>query len=249
MIRIVNLTKKFGDHTVLKSLNFEIAPGEIVGLLGPSGGGKTTLLRCINYLTPFNSGSVFVDEIEVNPALPPGVLNERVHQARRRIGMVFQSFNLFPHKTALGNIIEAPMQVLKQPRDVAEKRAKELLDQVGLADKADSYPARCSGGEQQRIAIARALAMDPEMILFDEPTSALDPERVGDVVTLLKQLSHKGITMMIVSHSIGFIGAVADRVMFMAGGEIVEQGPPSSVIKNPTQERTKKFLSQEELLR
>ncbi len=249
MIRIEHLVKRFGDNTVLKGITLEVNPGEIVGLIGPSGGGKTTLLRCMNFLTPFDEGKVIVGDIEVSPDLDPAELQRRVVMVRRRVGMVFQQFNLFPHKTALGNVTEAPTQVLKQPREQAEAYARELLTQVGLAHRIDAYPARLSGGEQQRVAIARALAMKPDMILFDEPTSALDPERVGDVVALLKQLASRGITMMIVTHSIGFVRALADRVAFMSGGEIVEMGPPKEVLDNPQQDRTRKFLSQEELLR
>jgi polar amino acid transport system ATP-binding protein len=249
MIRIVNLVKRFGENTVLKGITLDVNPGEIVGLIGPSGGGKTTLLRCMNFLTPFEEGKVIVDEIEVIPSLDPGELQKRVALVRRRVGMVFQQFNLFPHKSALENVMEAPIQVLKQPPAKAEERARELLTQVGLAHRTNAYPARLSGGEQQRVAIARALAMDPELILFDEPTSALDPERVGDVVALMKDLASRGITMMIVTHSIGFIRAVSDRVAFMADGEIVEVGPPHEVLEHSQQERTRKFLSQEELLR
>jgi len=248
MISVSHLTKSYGTHCVLKDISFDVTPGEIICLLGASGGGKTTLLRCLNYLESFDAGTVKIDDVVLTPQLPQEELKRRVFEIRKRVGMVFQQFNLFPHKTVLDNIIEAPTQVLKQNIADAKRKALTLLEQVGMSAKAERYPSRLSGGEQQRIAIARALAMDPELILFDEPTSALDPERVGEIVTLLKNLAQNNITMIIVSHSIGFVNAIADRVFFMADGEILESGPPSSVLHNPSNERTKKFMRQELLL-
>src|SRR5579872_3559874 len=233
MIKVSRLRKSFGEHCVLKDISFEVTPGEIIGIIGASGGGKTTLLRCLNYLEKFDSGSVIIEDVELTPSLPPDQLNRRVFEIRKKVGMVFQQFHLFPHKTVLGNITEAPVQVLHQRVDEAERNARALLEQVNMSGKADRYPARLSGGEQQRVAIARALAMNPQLILFDEPTSALDPERVGEIISLLKGLAQKKITMLIVSHSIGFINAIADRVFFMADGSILESGPPSVVLHNP----------------
>ena len=245
-VRAVNVHKSFGGLEVLKGIDLEVRRGEVVVLLGPSGSGKTTFLRLINQMETLTGGRIWVDGELIGYEERDGKLYERTPKdiARQRsiIGMVFQRFNLFPHKTALENIAEAPIVVKKTQKAVAEARAKELLTQVGLGDRGRSYPSHLSGGQQQRVAIARALAMDPDLMLFDEPTSALDPELVGEVLNVMKDLAAKGMTMIVVTHEIGFAREVADRVVFMDGGVVVEQGTPEEVIDNPKEERTKAFL-------
>lgn len=245
-VRALNVRKSFGELEVLKGVDLEVHRGEVVVLLGPSGSGKTTFLRLINQMETLTGGRIWVDGELVGLEEGDGKLHRRTEKdiARQRasIGMVFQRFNLFPHKTALENITEAPMVVKKTPRSQAEQRGQELLAQVGLADRGASYPSHLSGGQQQRVAIARALAMDPDLMLFDEPTSALDPELVGEVLATMKDLAAKGMTMIVVTHEIGFAREVADRVVFMDGGVVVEQGPPEQVIGNPREERTRAFL-------
>lgn len=248
MVSVRGVHKFFGDLHVLQGIDLDIAPGEVCVILGPSGSGKSTLLRCLNLLEEISAGRVYVDgELLGYHEDTAGVLHERrdkeIAAQRSRIGMVFQRFNLFPHKTALENVMEAPIQVLKRPRKEARRQALELLDRVGLADRADHYPAELSGGQQQRVAIARALAMDPEIMLFDEPTSALDPELVGEVLQVMQDLAASGMTMAVVTHEIGFAREVADQVVFMDGGIIVEAGSPAEVIDNPQSERSKEFFS------
>jgi polar amino acid transport system ATP-binding protein len=248
MVDAQQVHKSFGPHEVLKGIDFQVAPGQVVCLLGPSGSGKSTFLRCINHLEKINAGRLFVDGELVGYRQQGDKLHELsekdVAKKRTEIGMVFQHFNLFPHMTALGNIIEAPCQVKNEPKAEVRQRATELLAKVGLGDKASAYPRQLSGGQQQRVAIARALAMRPKLMLFDEPTSALDPELVGDVLAVMKDLARSGMTMIVVTHEIGFAREVADTVVFMDGGVVVEQGSPSEIIANPRHERTKAFLSQ-----
>ena len=248
MVDAQQVHKSFGVHEVLKGIDFQVAPGQVVCLLGPSGSGKSTFLRCINHLEKINAGRLSVDGELVGYRQQGDKLHElhdkEVARKRAEIGMVFQHFNLFPHMTALGNIIEAPCQVKGEPKADVRKRATDLLAKVGLADKANAYPRQLSGGQQQRVAIARALAMRPKLMLFDEPTSALDPELVGDVLAVMRDLAKSGMTMIVVTHEIGFAREVADTVVFMDGGVVVEQGSPSEVISNPRHERTKTFLAQ-----
>jgi len=234
MIELKNIRKSFGALAVLNDVSFSVAAGEVVCLLGPSGSGKSTLLRCINGLERHDGGEITVDGVAVARATLPAI--------RRQVAMVFQRFNLFPHLTALGNVIEGPVHVLKVPPAEARRRGLELLAQVGLSDKTDSLPAKLSGGQQQRVGIARALAMDPRVILFDEPTSALDPENVGEVLGVIRGLARAGLTMIIVTHEIGFAREVADRVVFMDGGVIVEAGPAAEVLTAPKTDRARKFL-------
>jgi polar amino acid transport system ATP-binding protein len=236
MIVIENLHKAFGEVEVLKGVNLHIKPQEVVALIGPSGSGKSTLLRCMNYLEEPTSGKVTVAGTPLD-----GEAN--INKVREEVGMVFQRFNLFPHMTALENIMLAPLKVKKVSKADAEKKARELLERVGLADKADNYPSQLSGGQQQRVAIARALAMEPKVMLFDEPTSALDPEMVGEVLDVMRSLAKDGMTMAIVTHEMGFAREVADRVLFIDGGGILEQGTPAEIFEHPQQERTKSFLS------
>ena len=221
---------------MLKGVNLHIKPQEVVALIGPSGSGKSTLLRCMNYLEEPTSGKVTVAGTPLD-----GEAN--INKVREEVGMVFQRFNLFPHMTALENIMLAPLKVKKASKADAEKKARELLERVGLADKADNYPSQLSGGQQQRVAIARALAMEPKVMLFDEPTSALDPEMVGEVLDVMRSLAKDGMTMAIVTHEMGFAREVADRVLFIDGGGILEQGTPAEIFEHPQQERTKSFLS------
>ncbi len=248
MVDAQQVHKSFGANEVLKGIDFQVATGQVVCLLGPSGSGKSTFLRCINHLEKINAGRLFVDGELVGYRQNGDKLHElserEVATQRAQIGMVFQHFNLFMHMTAMANIIEAPCRVKKEPKPLVRHRATELLAKVGLADKADAYPRQLSGGQQQRVAIARALAMRPKLMLFDEPTSALDPELVGDVLAVMKDLAQSGMTMIVVTHEIGFAREVADTVVFMDGGVVVEQGPPSEIIANPRHERTKAFLSQ-----
>ena len=236
MIVIENLHKAFGEVEVIKGVNLHIEPQEVVALIGPSGSGKSTLLRCMNYLEEPTAGKVTVAGTPLD-----GEAN--INKVREEVGMVFQRFNLFPHMTALENIMLAPMKVKKVSRDDAAKKAKELLERVGLADKADNYPSQLSGGQQQRVAIARALAMEPKVMLFDEPTSALDPEMVGEVLDVMRSLAKEGMTMVIVTHEMGFAREVADRVLFVDDGQVLEQGAPQDLFEHPQQERTKNFLS------
>jgi polar amino acid transport system ATP-binding protein len=247
MVKAESVHKRFGRLEVLKGITLEVAPSEVMCLLGPSGSGKSTFLRCINHLEKINSGRLSVDGELVGYREAAGKLHElresEISGQRAQIGMVFQHFNLFPHMTALENIVEAPTRVLKMSREEARRRAGELLLQVGLAGKAGSYPAQLSGGQQQRVAIARALAMRPKLMLFDEPTSALDPELVGDVLEAMRALAAEGMTMIVVTHEMGFAREVADTVAFLDDGLVVEMGKPAQVLSNPRHERTKAFLA------
>jgi polar amino acid transport system ATP-binding protein len=236
-IDICDLHKYFGKLEVLKGIDFSVNRGEVVCVIGPSGSGKSTLLRCVNLLEQPTSGKIFVSGKEVTDP------NADIDRLRRSIGMVFQQFNLFPHLSVLNNLTIAQRRVLKRSRAEAERVAKENLTIVGLADKVHAYPAQLSGGQQQRAAIARSLSMGPELMLFDEPTSALDPELVGDVLAVMRKLATDGMTMMVVTHEMSFARDVADRVVFMDGGVVVEQGPPADVLGNPQHERTKTFLA------
>ncbi len=247
MVEAEKVHKRFGHLEVLRGIDLQVQPGQVMCLLGPSGSGKSTFLRCINHLEKIDSGRLSVDGQLVGYRVDGNKLRElttkEVSRRRAGIGMVFQRFNLFGHMTALKNIIEAPMQVKGVSRDVAVAEARELLDRVGLADKADAYPSALSGGQQQRVAIARALAMKPQLMLFDEPTSALDPELVGDVLAVIRDLASDGMTMVVVTHEIGFAREVADVVVFMDGGVIVESGDPQQVLVDPRESRTRAFLS------
>jgi polar amino acid transport system ATP-binding protein len=247
MILAEGVHKRFGSNEVLKGIDMTVRRGEVVCLLGPSGSGKSTFLRCINHLEAINRGRITVDGDVVGYREKDGRLHELSESVavrqRAEIGMVFQRFNLFAHKTAQQNITEAPILVKGVDRRQAEARAHELLLRVGLADRGSAYPSQLSGGQQQRVAIARALAMDPKLMLFDEPTSALDPELVGDVLDVMRDLATAGMTMVVVTHEIGFAREVGDRVVFMDGGVVVEEGPPAQVLDAPREERTKAFLS------
>ncbi|AGU14989.1 arginine ABC transporter ATP-binding protein [Corynebacterium argentoratense DSM 44202] len=247
MIDAQKVCKSFGHLEVLKGIDLQVPRGSVTCLIGPSGSGKSTFLRCVNHLEQVNAGRLYVDGELIGYKEKDGVLYEisAKEAARQRadIGMVFQNFNLFPHRTVLDNIIEAPVHVKSQPPATAKKRAMELLEQVGLAHKADAYPVQLSGGQQQRVAIARAVAMQPKLMLFDEPTSALDPELVGEVLQVMRSLAREGMTMLVVTHEIGFAREVADQVAFMDGGVIVEHGTPQQVIDNPQHNRTREFLS------
>lgn len=236
MIKVKNLKKQFGNNVVLKDISVAIEKGEVISVIGPSGSGKSTFLRCINGLEEFDGGHILVDNEDMADK------NLNIDKLREKIGMVFQSFNLFTHLTVLENIILAPVTLKKMSKEEAKVKAKELLKKVGLEEKADFYPSSLSGGQKQRVAIARALAMNPEAILFDEPTSALDPEMVGEVLQVMKSLAKDGMTMVVVTHEMGFAREVCDRVIFMADGEIVEQGSPNDVFLNPQHERTQNFL-------
>ena len=246
LVRIENVRKSFGKHEVLKDITLHVNPGEVTCLLGPSGSGKSTLLRCVNHLESIDGGRIYVDDDLIGYRQQGEKIYEmhqkEIAKQRRNIGMVFQKFNLFPHKTAIENITEAPTGVKRLPKVNASQRAMELLDRVGLADWAGHYPAQLSGGQQQRVAIARALAMDPKLMLFDEPTSALDPELVGDVLDVMRSLASQGMTMIVVTHEIGFARGAGDQVVFMDGGVVVEQGDPEQVINAPRHERTKAFI-------
>lgn len=237
IVSIQNLKKAFGGHVVLDGINLSVMPGEKVVVLGPSGSGKSTMLRCINALEIPTSGAIFFNGVEVtNP-------KTNLNHVREHLGMVFQRFNLWPHKTVIENVMLSQELVLKKDPAAAKTRAVELLKSVGLFEKADAYPASLSGGQQQRVAIARALAMEPKVMLFDEPTSALDPELVGEVLAVMKRLAESGMTMIVVTHEIGFAKEVADRVVFMDGGHIIEEGAPSEILVAPKEERTKSFLA------
>ena len=236
MIDIKGLKKSFGDLHVLKGIDLHIDEREVVVIIGPSGSGKSTLLRCINFLEEPTSGTITVDGIPIDS-------DENINKVREEVGMVFQRFNLFPHMTVLDNITLAPMKVRKIARSKAEQTAQELLDRVGLGDKSNAYPNQLSGGQQQRVAIARALAMHPKVMLFDEPTSALDPEMVGEVLDVMQRLAESGMTMVIVTHEMGFAREVGTRLLFVDGGYIIEDGNPKEIFENPKEERTRAFLS------
>ncbi|WP_217134079.1 amino acid ABC transporter ATP-binding protein [Leucobacter chinensis] len=247
LVRLRGVRKRFASLEVLKGIDMDVREGEVTCLLGPSGSGKSTLLRCINHLETINGGKIFVDDELVGYREKNGELYElhprAVAKQRRKIGMVFQRFNLFPHKTALDNIMEAPVGVAHRPRSEVRQEAMHLLDKVGLVEWAQHYPAQLSGGQQQRVAIARALAMKPKIMLFDEPTSALDPELVGDVLEVMRDLAQAGTTMVVVTHEIGFARSAADTVVFMDDGVVVESGNPNEVFDNPQSDRTKSFLA------
>ena len=235
-ILVEHLVKKYGDNTVLNDINVSINEGDVVCVIGPSGSGKSTFLRCLNQLEEASSGDIIIDGANLTDK------NTDINQVRQHIGMVFQHFNLFPHISILENIVLAPTDLGRLSKDEAEKKALELLERVGLADKKDAYPDSLSGGQKQRVAIARALAMNPDIMLFDEPTSALDPEMVGDVLGVMKDLAKQGMTMVIVTHEMGFAKEVANRVMFIDGGNFLEDGSPEQVFENPQNPRTKDFL-------
>jgi polar amino acid transport system ATP-binding protein len=247
MVKAERVHKAFGRNDVLKGIDLEVARGEVMCILGPSGSGKSTFLRCVNHLEKINGGLLYVDGELIGYERRGDRLHElsekRIAAQRREIGMVFQRFNLFPHMTAYENVVEAPIRVRGLHRGEASVRADELLERVGLADKSRAYPNELSGGQQQRVAIARALAMEPKLMLFDEPTSALDPELVGEVLDVMRDLAQSGMTMIVVTHEIGFAREVGDALVFMDGGVVVEQGPPRDVIGNPQHERTRAFLS------
>jgi polar amino acid transport system ATP-binding protein len=247
MVKAESVCKSFGALQVLEGITLEVGTGEVMCMVGPSGSGKSTFLRCINHLEQVNAGRLYVDGDLIGYRERGAKLHEMsprdAAKQRRDIGMVFQHFNLFPHRTALENIIDAPIHVKRVKKDAAVTRAKDLLEQVGLSDKATAYPAQLSGGQQQRVAIARALAMNPKLMLFDEPTSALDPELVGEVLAVMKKLAAEGMTMVVVTHEMGFAREVANQLVFMDGGVVVESGPPREVLANPKHERTKAFLS------
>ena len=236
MIKVENLHKHFGKLEVLKGIDYEIQEKEVVCVIGPSGSGKSTFLRCLNLLEEVTDGAIYIEGVKINDP------KTDINSIRTEVGMVFQQFNLFPHMSVIDNITMAPMQIRNMNKEDAEKLALELLDKVGLRAKADNYPQQLSGGQQQRVAIARALAMKPKIMLFDEPTSALDPEMVKEVLEVMKNLAKEGMTMFVVTHEMGFAREVSDRVLFMDGGYIVEQGHPDQIFGNPQNERTKAFL-------
>ena len=246
MIRVTGLRKRFGENEILKGIDFEVPPQTVLGVIGASGSGKSTLLRCLNGLETINGGTIECENVRLEAGLSYSDYRKRVKDLRLKVGTVFQHFYLFPHLSVIGNIIEAPMHVLHTPRTKAETEAYELLDSVGLKQAARRYPGSLSGGEQQRVAIARALAMHPALLLLDEPTSALDPRRIHSLRTLLRKFVDRGHTMIIISHSMGFLGGVADSILFMEGGYAVEHGPTQEVLKSPQDERTKDFLRQAE---
>ena len=235
-IQIRDLHKSFGELEVLKGIDFNVAFGEVVCLIGPSGSGKSTLLRCVNRLEEATAGTILIEGIDITDP------DTDVDAVRTRIGMVFQQFNLFPHLTVFRNLTIAQRKVLGRDTEEAQRVAREMLDRVGLSDKIEEHPSHLSGGQQQRVAIARALCMNPDMMLFDEPTSALDPELIGEVLDVMRELANEGMTMVVVTHEMGFAQQVADRVIFMDAGVIVEEGPPSEVLTNPAHERTRRFL-------
>ena len=237
MINVNNLHKYFGDNEVLKGINENIKKGEVVVVIGPSGSGKSTFLRCLNLLEEPTDGEIIFEGKNITDK------NTNINEIREKMGMVFQQFNLFPHKSVLENLTIAPINVKNKSKSEANKKAMELLEKVGLVDKADAYPSSLSGGQKQRIAIARALAMEPDVMLFDEPTSALDPEMVGEVLNVMKSLAKEGMTMVVVTHEMGFAREVGDRIIFMDGGNIIEEGTPEEIFDNPKNERTKDFLS------
>jgi polar amino acid transport system ATP-binding protein len=238
MIKLEGVHKHFGDLHVLQGIDLEIDAGEVVVLIGPSGSGKSTLIRTMNFLETVDEGSITIEGKRINPR------SDNLDKVRQRVGMVFQQFNLFPHMTTLGNVIEAPIHVKGVNKHVAREKGMALLRQVGLAEKADSHPSKLSGGQQQRVAIARSLAMEPDVMLFDEVTSALDPELVNDVLVVMKDLARSGMTMVVVTHEMGFAREVGDRVLMMDDGQIIEEGPPDKFFTNPESERTKRFLKE-----
>ncbi|KWW18225.1 peptide ABC transporter ATP-binding protein [Peribacillus simplex] len=237
MIKIENLKKSFGENEVLKNVNAIVSPQEVVVVIGPSGSGKSTFLRCINQLETITAGHILIEGLDTTDK------KVNINKVRTEVGMVFQHFNLFPHKTVIENIMLAPLKVRKVSKEQAAQRGKDLLKKVGLAEKANAYPDSLSGGQKQRVAIARALAMEPKIMLFDEPTSALDPEMVGEVLEVMKQLAKEGMTMVVVTHEMGFAKEVGDRVIFMDEGYIIEENIPSEIFNHPQQERTRAFLS------
>jgi ABC-type polar amino acid transport system ATPase subunit len=243
IIRVRDLHKYFGALHVIKGVDLDVASGEVVTIIGPSGGGKSTFLRCLNFLEEPSAGTIEVDGVEIRAREPAGNKRKHIREIRQKAGMVFQQFNLFPHMTALGNIIEAPVTVKGVPRDKATAKAEELLEWVGLSEKRDEYPSRLSGGQQQRVAIARALCMEPKIMLFDEPTSALDPELIGEVVDVMERLANEGMTMCVVTHELHFARDVSDRVILMADGVWAEIAAPAEFFTNPKEERTRQFLA------
>jgi len=246
MIRVTGLRKRFGDNEILKGIDFEVPPQTVLGVIGASGSGKSTLLRCLNGLETINGGAIECDNVRLDASLSHSDYRRRVRDLRLKVGTVFQHFYLFPHLSVVGNIIEAPVQVLRTPKKKAETEAYELLESVGMKQAARRYPGSLSGGEQQRVAIARALAMHPALLLLDEPTSALDPRRINSLRALLRTFVDRGHTMIIISHSMGFLSGVADNVLFMDGGLVVEHGPTDEVMNSPKDARTKDFLTQAE---
>ena len=236
-VDVINLHKEFGDLKVLRGINFQVEDGEVVCLIGPSGSGKSTILRCLNKLEESTDGTIIVDGHEITSK------STDINKVRQKIGMVFQQFNLFPHLSVVENIMMAPVDLKLMTKQEARDTAMNLLTRVGLADKADAYPKQLSGGQQQRVAIARALAMKPDIMLFDEPTSALDPEMVGEVLQVMRELADAGMTMVVVTHEMGFARDVADRVVFMSDGVIVEEGSPEEIFSNPKEQRTREFLN------
>jgi ABC-type polar amino acid transport system ATPase subunit len=242
VIKVCNLEKYFGKLHVLKNLCLEVQPREVVVVIGPSGSGKSTFLRCINFLEEPTSGTIEVDGVCIPAGERTRQQRQLITQIRMRTGMVFQEFNIFPHMTVIENIIEGPVTVKKIPREQAMAIGEKLLAKVGLMDKRDVHPIRLSGGQKQRVAIARSLAMEPKIMLFDEPTSALDPELIGEVLEVMKQLAHEGMTMIVVTHEMGFAREVADRVIFMEDGIFLEEGPPEQIFSNPREQRTQEFL-------
>jgi polar amino acid transport system ATP-binding protein len=244
MVRLVNVRKRFGDNEVLKGINLEVLRGKILVIIGPSGSGKSTLLRAINHLETVDEGEIWIEDVQVTLSLKGRKFEKHINRIRQDLGMVFQHFNLFPHMTVMGNITMAPMLLKKIPRKAAEEAARQLLKKVDLIDKIGFYPAQLSGGQKQRVAIARALAMEPKVMLFDEVTSALDPELIGEVNKVMKKLAEEHMTMLIVTHEMRFAAEVADHVVFMADGVIVEQGPPDKLFQNPVEERTRRFLAE-----
>jgi len=243
IIKVRGLHKYFGPLHVIRGVDLEVKPKEVVVIIGPSGGGKSTFLRCLNFLEAPSAGIIEIDGVEIKAREKASEHHRHIREIRRKAGMVFQQFNLFPHMTALGNIIEAPITVKGLSREEATAEAEELLEWVGLSDKRDEFPSRLSGGQQQRVAIARALCMEPKIMLFDEPTSALDPELIGEVVDVMERLANEGMTMIVVTHELHFAQDVADRVILMADGGWVEMGPPSEFFTNPQEERTRQFLA------
>jgi len=246
MIRVTGLRKRFGGSEILKEISFEVPPQTVLGVMGPSGSGKSTLLRCLNGLETISGGTIECDNVRLEANISHADYRRRVKDLRLKVGTVFQHFHLFPHLSVLGNIIEAPTHVLRTPKKKAETEALELLESVGLAGTAKRYPGSLSGGEQQRVAIARALAMHPALLLLDEPTSALDPRRINSLRALLRTFVDRGHTMIIISHSMGFLGGVADNILFMEGGLVVEHGPTDQVLNAPKDPRVKEFIAQAE---
>jgi polar amino acid transport system ATP-binding protein len=244
MVKVINVFKRFGDNEVLKGINLEVLRGKILVIIGPSGSGKSTLLRAINHLETIDEGEIWIEDVQVTLPLKGRKFEKHINKIRQDLGMVFQHFNLFPHMTVMGNVTMAPMLLRNIPRKDAEQAALRLLEKVDLMDKVNFYPAQLSGGQKQRVAIARALAMEPKVMLFDEVTSALDPELIGEVNKVMKKLAEEHMTMLIVTHEMRFAAEVADQVIFMADGVIVEQGPPHELFHNPSHERTQRFLAE-----